>query len=221
MGYSRRLSSHQQKAPEPLSESGAFHWIELRVEKTGGRIVSLTAEQHAGMMSSTTPEWATPQWLFDQVQSHVNRFRFHPFTLDVCATPENSKCERFFTKEQDGLTQSWRGEYAWMNPPYGREIGRWVKKAYEESRYPDTFVWCLLPARTDTAWWHTYCMRSTAIYFIRGRVRFVGETDDNAPFPSCLVHFTAAATRPRVGAFHQHKGQSVLDLEQKYEVVTS
>jgi phage N-6-adenine-methyltransferase len=105
--------------------------------------------------------------------------------VDVCATPDKAKCERFYSPEIDGLAQEWRGT-CWMNPPYGRVIGQWVKKAFESSRDGATVV-CLLPARTDTAWWHDYCQRGE-VRFIRGRLKFVGATA-NAPFPSAVVVF--------------------------------
>ena len=137
--------------------------------------------------SSKTSEWETPQALFEALDAE-----FH-FTLDPCATPENAKCGRYFTKEIGGLAQSWAGETVFMNPPYGREIGKWVRKAFEEWRRGATVV-CLLPSRTDTAWWHDYCMKATEIRFIRGRVKFVGGKYA-APFPSAVVIF-AQATRP-------------------------
>ena len=108
------------------------------------------------------------------------------FELDVCASAENAKCERYFTKEQDGLAQEWRG-VCWMNPPYGRQIGKWVEKAYESSLRGATVV-CLLPARTDTAWWHEYVMKSNDVRFIRGRLKF-GDAKNSAPFPSAVVVF--------------------------------
>jgi len=129
--------------------------------------------------SSKTDEWETPQWFFDKLNAE-----FH-FELDVCATPENAKCARYFTPEQDGLKQEWRG-VCWMNPPYGREIGKWVKKAYESALEGATVV-CLVPARTDTAWWHDYCMQGE-IRFVRGRLKF-GNASENAPFPSVVVVF--------------------------------
>src|SRR5689334_13521024 len=101
--------------------------------------------------SSASCEWATPQSFFDSLRSE---FRF---TLDVCATPANAKCARYFTKAQDGLKQSWADEVVWMNPPYGREIGRWMKKAYDSSKEGALLV-CLVPARTDSAWWHRFAM---------------------------------------------------------------
>lgn len=129
--------------------------------------------------SSETCEWATPQDLFDRLDA-----TWH-FDLDVCATEENAKCARYYTKEQDGLKQNWGG-VCWMNPPYGREIGKWMEKAYTESLKGATVV-CLVPARTDTAWWHDYAMRGQ-VTFIRGRIKF-GNAKNPAPFPSALVVF--------------------------------
>lgn len=130
------------------------------------------------IFSSKTDEWATPRGLFDELDRE-----FH-FETDVCATKENAKCARFFTWQQDGLAQK-RGA-CWMNPPYGRTIGKWVRKAWEASREGATVV-CLLPARTDTAWWHDYCMRGE-VRFIRGRLKF-GDSKSGAPFPSAVVVF--------------------------------
>lgn len=132
-----------------------------------------------GIFSSSTDEWETPQELYDTLNDE-----FH-FTIDVCATPENAKVARYFTKEDDGLKQTWGGT-CWMNPPYGRQIAQWVAKAWYSARDGATVV-CLLPARTDTGWWHVYCMRGE-IRFIRGRVRF-GGCKQNAPFPSAVVIF--------------------------------
>src|SRR5690349_19840989 len=96
-----------------------------------------------GLFTSHTDEWATPQDLFDALNAVFK------FTLDPCATHENAKCRRYFTRAQDGLKQPWSGRI-FMNPPYGRAIGKWVKKAYEESRRSTELVVCLLPSRTDT-----------------------------------------------------------------------
>lgn len=128
---------------------------------------------------SQTPEWETPQYLFDQL--HI----VYHFTLDPCATVQNAKCTHFFTKEQNGLVQVWNG-MVFMNPPYGREIGKWVQKAYETSLEGVTVV-CLLPARTDTRWFHDYCLKGK-ITFLRGRLKF-GNARNSAPFPSMLVEF--------------------------------
>lgn len=129
--------------------------------------------------SSDTDLWATPQWFFDKLDAE-----FH-FELDVCATHENAKCRRYFTEAENGLLQEWEGT-VWMNPPYGREIGEWIQKAYESAQNGATVV-CLIPSRTDTAWWHEYCMNGE-IRFVRGRLRF-GGVEDNAPFPSAVVIF--------------------------------
>jgi len=129
--------------------------------------------------SSKSYEWETPTDLY----SCVERV-YHP-TLDVCATADNAKCARYFTLQDDGLAQEWEG-VCWMNPPYGREIGKWVRKAYEASRQGATVV-CLLPARTDTAWWHDYVM-GAEITFLRGRLHF-NNAKTGAPFPSALVVF--------------------------------
>ena len=126
--------------------------------------------------SSNHHEWETPQELFDALDE------IHGFTLDVCATPENSKCDKYFTKEEDGLEQEWEG-VCWMNPPYGRAITKWVEKAAASG----CKVVCLLPARTDTSWFHDYCTKGD-IDFIRGRLKFSG-AKNSAPFPSMIVTF--------------------------------
>jgi len=131
------------------------------------------------MFSSQTDLWSTPQDFFDQLDQEFQ------FTIDVCATRENAKCNQFFSPEWDGLTATWTG-VCWMNPPYGRAIKHWVKKAYESSLQGATVV-CLLPSRTDTSWWHDYCMKGE-IRFIRGRLKFGGQKN-SAPFPSAVVIF--------------------------------
>lgn len=136
----------------------------------------------SALMSSASDEWETPQELFDELDK-----KYH-FQTDVCALPHNTKCKRFYSPSEDGLSQEWRG-VCWMNPPYGRKIGAWVRKAYESAQAGATVV-CLLPARTDTAWWHDYCMKGE-ITFIRGRLKF-GGSKNGAPFPSAIVVFAAA-----------------------------
>lgn len=134
------------------------------------------------MFSSKSNDWATPQDLFDKLNDE-----FH-FTLDVCAIPENAKCEHYYSPEQDGLLQHWEGT-VWCNPPYGRKIGLWVKKAYESViRDDETTVVMLLPARTDTKWFHEYILPYGQIRFIRGRIKF-GDSKNSAPFPSMIVVF--------------------------------
>ena len=136
----------------------------------------------SGMFSSTTDLWATPQDFFDKLNEE-----FH-FTLDPCATPENAKCERYFTKEQDGLKQNWGGAKVFCNPPYGSEIKKWVRKCYEESRKPNTVVVMLIPARTDTTYFHDYIYHKAELRFVRGRLKF-GDSKQGAPFPSMVVAF--------------------------------
>ena len=133
--------------------------------------------------SSASDDWATPQDFFDKMSSV-----WGPFDLDVCASPGNAKCRRFFTKEDNGLSKDWLGR-CWMNPPYGRAIGAWMKKAYEESLRGAQVVVCLVPARTDTAWWHDYAAKGQ-VTFIRVRMKF-GEHQNSAPFPSAVVVFGA------------------------------
>lgn len=130
-----------------------------------------------GMFTSKTDMWETPQDFFEKLDHE-----FH-FTLDACAIPENAKCKKFYTPEQDGLLQNWCGT-VWCNPPYGRQIGKWVKKGKESSNNGATVV-MLLPARTDTAWFHDYIYGKSEIRFIRGRLKF-GGSKWNAPFP-CMV----------------------------------
>jgi site-specific DNA-methyltransferase (adenine-specific) len=137
----------------------------------------------SGMMSSKTPEWATPQSFFDE----LNR-EFY-FTLDPCSTHENAKCERHYTKEDDGLSQNWGGEKVFCNPPYGRELPKWVKKCYEESRHADVVM--LIPARTDTRWFHDYIYGKAEIRFVKGRLKF-GNSKQSAPFPSMVVIYRAS-----------------------------
>ena len=132
------------------------------------------------LFSSKSNDWATPQDLFDKLNDEFN------FTLDVCAIPENAKCEHYYSPEQNGLLQHWDGT-VWCNPPYGRKIGLWVKKAYESViRDDETTVVMLLPARTDTKWFHEYILPYGQIRFIRGRLKF-GDSKNSAPFPSMIV----------------------------------
>lgn len=130
-----------------------------------------------GMMSSNTGEWATPQAFFDGLDAE-----FH-FVVDVCATDRNAKCGTYYSPGIDGLKQTWKGP-CWMNPPYGREIGKWVKKAAECGE----LVVALLPARTDTRWFHDHIYSKAEIRFVRGRLKF-GDGKNSAPFPSMVVVF--------------------------------
>lgn len=133
--------------------------------------------------SSKTDQWATPQAFFDKLDAE---FRFE---LDVCADRDNAKCEVFIDEEADGLKQPWAPFRCWMNPPYGRQIGKWIKKAYEESQ-KGALVVALLPARTDTRYFfdHIYQQPNVEIRFIKGRLKF-GDATNSAPFPSMVVIF--------------------------------
>ena len=133
-----------------------------------------------GLTSTGNIVAETPKYLFDRISSIFN------FSLDVCALPENAKCESYYTPKDDGLSKPWRGG-VWCNPPYGREISSWVKKAYEESQKEyNSFVLMLLPARTDTRWWWEYVQGKATLFFIKGRVKF-GDHNVGAPFPSVLA----------------------------------
>lgn len=133
------------------------------------------------LYSSKKVEWETPQPIFD----FINK-AWH-FDVDVCALPENAKCNTYYTPEQDGLKQIWRG-VCWMNPPYGRDIAKWMRKAYNTAKSNHGSVVALVHARTDTKWWHDYAMKATYIIFIKGRLKF-GNADASCPFPSCFVIF--------------------------------
>lgn len=128
--------------------------------------------------------WSTPQDLFDKLNEE-----FH-FTLDVCALPENAKCDRYYTPEMNGLSLSWEG-ICWCNPPYGRDIWKWVAAGQGASAGGATVV-MLLPARTDTRWFHDYILGKAEIRFIRGRLKF-GGSKNSAPFPSMICIFRPQA----------------------------
>ena len=134
--------------------------------------------------SSKTDMWATPQGFFNELN------REFKFDLDPCASPENAKCKAYFTREQDGLKQSWEGKRVFMNPPYGRQIGKWVEKGATGGA---AVVVCLLPARTDTRWFHDHIYQKAEIRFIKGRLKFGGQTN-SAPFPSMVVVFRLKMT---------------------------
>mgnify|MGYP003389215383 FL=1 len=153
----------------------------------------------ATMFSSKTGKWSTPQQFFDKLN-----WRFGPFSLDPCASEENTKCTKFFTEADDGLTKDWTGHTAFVNPPYGRGIDQWIQKAYESAESDaNTKVVMLIPARTDTKYWHDYVMKAEYIYFIKGRLKF-GDSKNCAPFPSAVVVFRkhptwAAGALPSMG----------------------
>lgn len=137
---------------------------------------------HLFWPSSKTSEWPTPQSFFDELNAEFG------FDLDPCSTHENAKCDRHFTAEEDGLRQEWKGT-VYVNPPYGKEIGLWVEKAYRSSLAGATVV-CLLPANTDTRWFHDWCLKGE-LRFVKGRLKF-GDGKDSAPFASVVVVFRPA-----------------------------
>jgi len=149
------------------------------------------------MFSSKTGMWATPQEFFNKLD-----WRFGPFDLDPCASEDNAKCSKFFTETDNGLSQSWEGFTSFVNPPYGRGIDKWIKKAYEESRKENTKVVMLIPARTDTKYWHNYVMKADEIHFVRGRLKF-GDSENSAPFPSAVVVFDGSNQRQIFGAMNR------------------
>lgn len=139
------------------------------------------------LYSSSKMDWGTPQALFDKLNNEFD------FSLDVCANQQNSKCNNYYTEQDDGLKQSWNGTI-WMNPPYGREISKWVAKAYEESRKGCICV-CLIPVRSDTKWWHRYVMSSAQIRLLNKRLSFEG-ANNKAPFPAAIVVFHPQYNKP-------------------------
>lgn len=134
------------------------------------------------MFSSKKMDWATPKDLFKRLDD-----RFH-FTLDVCASDWNAKCPKYFSEQVNGLAQDWSGEVCFMNPPYGREISTWMKKAYLES-LKGTKIVCLTFVRSDTRWWWDWVQGKAKVEFIKGRVKFEQQDGQkgSATFPSCLI----------------------------------
>lgn len=163
-----------------------------------------------GLFSSNNHEWETPDHIYESMDS-----KYH-FTLDVCATDDNTKCDRYYTKEEDGLKGDW-DKFNWCNPPYGRELPKWIEKAYKETLRGNTTV-VLMPARTDTKYFHEYIWDQAinswrpwieTVYMIKGRIKFKGtylreklgiggryygmeevSYNNSAPFPSMLVVFS-------------------------------
>jgi site-specific DNA-methyltransferase (adenine-specific) len=137
---------------------------------------------HTAMLSSKYMSWETPQDFFNALDREFN------FTLDPCCTPETAKCRKFYTEQEDGLAQSWAGETVFVNPPYGRELKKWVIKCSKEA----ATVVMLIPARTDTTYFHEYIYGKAQIRFIKGRLKFKGAGSagsGSAPFPSMVVVF--------------------------------
>jgi phage N-6-adenine-methyltransferase len=135
---------------------------------------------HDSLYSSRSEEWPTPQDFFDTLNAEFN------FTLDPCATPENAKCQNYFTKEDEGLLQDWGKRLVFCNPPYGKTMRQWARKCYEASQAGATVV-LLAHSRTDTRWFHDWVYGKAAeIRFVRGRLKF-GDGNQSAPFPSLVA----------------------------------
>lgn len=144
------------------------------------------------MFSSKTGDWATPQDFFDKLD-----WRYGPFDLDPCASPSNTKCANFYTEAEDGLSKDWTGHIVFVNPPYGRGIDKWIQKAYETSKSGESKVVMLIPARTDTKYWHNYVMKAAEVHFVKGRLKF-GAAKNCAPFPSAVVVFDGNYAGPQI-----------------------
>lgn len=167
------------REPEQLRDAWA-EVVDLYPEPTAADIREVVRSTMDVHYSSATDEWATPQDIFDELDGEFG------FTLDVCASPSNAKCSRFFDSATDGLAQDWTG-VCWMNPPYGDVIPDWIGKARASALAGATVV-CLVPARVDTGWWWENC-RHGEVRFLRGRLKF-GGSPNSAPFPSAVVVFT-------------------------------
>lgn len=172
-------------APNQIDADRAVDIEKLIADPAGAQFKSVPANPKNVQFSSASVEWATPQDFFDRMHAEFN------FALDVCATRENAKCGRFYTAEVDGLKQRWNvgpHEAVWMNPPYGREIVHWVRKAWRTAYSGEGTVVCLVPSRTDTLWWHEFIQPFAEVRFVRGRLKFGGQKNP-APFPSAVAIF--------------------------------
>lgn len=145
------------------------------------------------LFSSDKDDWETPKYLYNKLNEEFN------FTLDPCCTIHTKKCEKYFTIEDDGLIQPWFGT-VFMNPPYGRGISKWMEKAKYECDNNNVTIVCLVPARTDTKWWHNYSMKSSEIRFLSKRLTFEG-ANNKATFPAALVIFKPNYNSPFMSSY--------------------
>lgn len=145
---------------------------------------------HKVVFSSQNTTWETPQWLFDKLNEEFN------FTLDPCCVPETAKCSKYYTPEENGLIQDWSGETVFVNPPYGREIVKWVTKAHMEAQ-KGTQIVMLLPVRTSTRWFHDWIYGCAEIRLLKGRLTFLlnKENVGRAPFGSMVVVFNGTSIK--------------------------
>ena len=202
-GSSSAVSEHPRQeviTPDRLPNDGP----ELRCVPS--KNIENTFWQASGpAFSSKSDDWATPPDVFARLDAEFS------FELDVCASKANAKCERFFTVFEDGLAQEWTGT-VWMNPPYGRGIGAWLKKAADSAEAGATVV-CLIPARTDTTWWHEQVMtRASEVRFVRGRLSF-GAAKAPAPFPSAIVVYRPQQSSLAVTTWTPSRKQAHLGAE--------
>lgn len=141
------------------------------------------------LFSSEKQDWGTPPHVFQYFDEK------YKFQLDAAAREDNALCERFIGPKTDALSVPWKAQTVWLNPPYGRGVGKWLEKAYREAKAGRT-VGVLIFARTDTQWWHDYVMKASTVFLIKGRLKFVdgeGNAKNPATAPSCFVVFTKYA----------------------------
>tara|TARA_R110000824_G_scaffold52615_6_gene145824 strand:+ start:8175 stop:9737 length:1563 start_codon:yes stop_codon:yes gene_type:complete len=183
------LDAHQDLNPnlvrkvigELFPPKMCYHIVKSLTDSIGEQMDKNTKEV---MFSSKNGAWSTPNDFFEILNK-----KFGPFNLDPCATAETAKCLKFYTEDDDGLSQDWTGHTVFVNPPYGRGIDKWIAKAYNDTlENPNLKVVMLIPARTDTRYWHNYVMKATELYFVKGRLKF-GDSSNSAPFPSAVVVF--------------------------------
>ncbi len=189
-------------AVSPSHRSGFFATRSNKLIPAAIDHETISSMSNRALFSSASEEWVTPQNLFDRLDN------VYQFQLDACATANNAKCALFFDKKQNSLAQDWASYgRVWMNPPYGRTIGNWMQKAYLESK-KGCLVVCLVPARTDTRWWHDWVECKAHVTFVRGRLKFnrtdqpVDETQlYPAPFASVIVSYEPSLFPPRANLF--------------------
>jgi phage N-6-adenine-methyltransferase len=153
------------------------------------------ANFYKNRFDAKTVEWETPLDFFKPLDDEFN------FTLDVCATHENKKVNKYFTLEENGLIQSWKDHTCWMNPPYGRTMQQWLEKAKYEADNFGVITVCLIPARTNTSWWHKICLKSSEIRFVLGRPKF-GNSTYGLPFPLAIIIFTSKKDECKIGTYN-------------------
>lgn len=148
--------------------------------------------------SSVRQDWTTPRVLFDKLNQEFN------FEWDLAASPENALCKNFYTQENDGLKQNWNG-ICWLNPPYGDKQSKmvdWIKKAYNSTQENENLtVVMLIPARTNTKWFHSFCLKSAELKFICGRPKF-GDSLHGLPQPLVFVVFKKTSENTKFSSFY-------------------